>query len=50
MGQRHMAPTLLSFKTRGGGGVAGGFAYKDRAQPPPPLAPLGSGAAMAALN
>ena len=29
-----MAPALLSFKTRGGGGVA----YKDRARAPPPWA------------
>ena len=32
---RTMAPTKLSFKTRGGG--LGGVAYKDRAQPPPPV-------------
>ena len=31
-----MAPTLLSLKTRGGGGGLGGVAYKDRARPPPP--------------
>ena len=30
-----MAPTPLSFKTQGGGGL-GGVAYKDRARPPPP--------------
>ena len=31
-----MAPTPLSFKTRGGGGGGlGGVAYKDRARPPP---------------
>ena len=33
-----MAPAPLSFKTReGGGGAGGGVAYKDRARPPPGL-------------